>query len=554
MKSIEKDLVNDIAPKINFFYKGDLSLLVDELNLAYLVAQDNSVFSEKIDIIVKNVDEAKLQGQGFYFSGDLSLLVEQILFLNPEEEVVFVEETAKKNSNIIDFMPFSKLSKVKSKIVDKVEPEIEIIVPIFHGQSRQCVESIIKNTTEPYRLTLAMNRFVYNQIKGANFFGKANLVICEKGNYATLLFNAAIKVLFTEDNFKSCPTIIFIAENVEVKLGWDKALLVQLVNRKGLATYSVFVGDNSEVREIPFKVVAIKKEVIQEIGLLNPNYLEVFFDTAYCMRAYDFGWEIGVSDLALVSTFHIPRNEEQLRLAEAGDRDRFGKQFSSVGWLPRRQEFLSFLETVVKEEEIIEVKPVYEGPTISLDESLPKISHPSVGNVYFYMEEKIFNSTKLDYQSWFKQIESVLPYCRGKGIDVGSGGRTLSKETFRVDKSEAVAPHLIWDSSTLPMFADNSVDFIFSNQHLEHIENTLQALQEWVRVVKPGGYVNIITIDRDAYGAPGSKGTDPDHKHCWRKQEFWEMIQAWVSNKDLSSTIEKEVDLGSDYGVVLKKI
>lgn len=56
-------------------------------------------------------------------------------------------------------------------------------------------------------------------------------------------------------------------------------------------------------------------------------------------------------------------------------------------------------------------------------------------------------------------------------------------ETLKVD--------VIADGSHLP-FPDNHWDFVVSSQSLEHNWNVIGALKEWLRVVKPGGFVFVI--------------------------------------------------------------
>lgn len=53
------------------------------------------------------------------------------------------------------------------------------------------------------------------------------------------------------------------------------------------------------------------------------------------------------------------------------------------------------------------------------------------------------------------------------------------------------------DAERLPL-ADNSVDFVLHSHVWEHLPNPLRALDEWVRVVKPGGFIFAIVPKRDA--------------------------------------------------------
>jgi SAM-dependent methyltransferase len=53
------------------------------------------------------------------------------------------------------------------------------------------------------------------------------------------------------------------------------------------------------------------------------------------------------------------------------------------------------------------------------------------------------------------------------------------------------------DASSLPV-PDNSTDFVIHSHVWEHLSDSLGALEEWVRVVRPGGCVFVIVPKRDA--------------------------------------------------------
>ncbi len=53
------------------------------------------------------------------------------------------------------------------------------------------------------------------------------------------------------------------------------------------------------------------------------------------------------------------------------------------------------------------------------------------------------------------------------------------------------------DAARIPVPA-SSVDFVVHSHVWEHLPNPLAALDEWVRVVKPGGYLFVIVPKRDA--------------------------------------------------------
>ncbi|MCK5346514.1 MAG: class I SAM-dependent methyltransferase, partial [Candidatus Heimdallarchaeota archaeon] len=153
-----------------------------------------------------------------------------------------------------------------------------------------------------------------------------------------------------------------------------------------------------------------------------------------------------------------------------------------------------------------------------------------------------------DQKTWFRQIEWVLSYCKGKGLDIGSGGRTLNPRTICVDNNVHVLPHIVGDGCALP-FQDNSFDFIFSNQSIEHMQNTRFALLEWKRVSR--SFVCIIGPDVRIHGKSGSSGSDPEHKHMFTGEEFFKLI-ATLPDVQIMKTYSN-IAILADFFCVFKK-
>lgn len=115
----------------------------------------------------------------------------------------------------------------------------------------------------------------------------------------------------------------------------------------------------------------------------------------------------------------------------------------------------------------------------------------------------------------------VVPYTRGKGLDVGCGQRKVWPHVIGVDNGhhnkmfghQKVAD-IDGDGSDLKIFSDNSLDFVFSSHTLEHFpEDQVDAvLAEWSRVIKTGGYLVLYLPSANLYPKVGEKNANPDHK------------------------------------------
>lgn len=95
----------------------------------------------------------------------------------------------------------------------------------------------------------------------------------------------------------------------------------------------------------------------------------------------------------------------------------------------------------------------------------------------------------------------VNRYFVGDGIDIGGKpdplaiyrslfGRMVSVRTW--DWEDGDAQHLATVS-------DATLDFVHSSHCLEHLVDPKQGLQNWLRVIKPGGYLIITVPDEDLY-------------------------------------------------------
>src|SRR6056297_1238596 len=82
-------------------------------------------------------------------------------------------------------------------------------------------------------------------------------------------------------------------------------------------------------------------------------------------------------------------------------------------------------------------------------------------------------------------------YFVGSGIDIGCGADSLGKyQTFfpQIDIVQG------WDKDDgdaqfMTDIKDNLFDFVVSSHCLEHLHDPFEGLKNWVRIVKPGGYI-----------------------------------------------------------------
>lgn len=76
---------------------------------------------------------------------------------------------------------------------------------------------------------------------------------------------------------------------------------------------------------------------------------------------------------------------------------------------------------------------------------------------------------------------------------------------------EKLAVDIVAEGDDLPL-DDESVDYVISSHVIEHFFDPIKAIKEWLRVVRPGGYVYIIAPKQ--YALPGEK------RPCTKLQEL----------------------------------
>lgn len=128
----------------------------------------------------------------------------------------------------------------------------------------------------------------------------------------------------------------------------------------------------------------------------------------------------------------------------------------------------------------------------------------------------------------------IVPYTRGRGLDIGCGGFKAYEHFIGVDNMHH-AQEFGWqykpdmaidDAMKLDVFASQSMDFVFSSHLLEHMPDPERTLREWWRVIKPGGYLVLYLPDDELYPKMGTEGANPDHKHDLNRTK----VCAWMQD------------------------
>ncbi len=129
---------------------------------------------------------------------------------------------------------------------------------------------------------------------------------------------------------------------------------------------------------------------------------------------------------------------------------------------------------------------------------------------------------------------AVLPYCVGRGIDVGCGFRKTSENCIGVDivsrgqlgkvgcvAGRASVADICASGDYLPMFDDGELDFVVARHNLEHYVDVVKTLLEWKRILKIGGVMAIVLPDETARD---TIALDTSHKHAFTPESFQRLV------------------------------
>lgn len=129
-----------------------------------------------------------------------------------------------------------------------------------------------------------------------------------------------------------------------------------------------------------------------------------------------------------------------------------------------------------------------------------------------------------------RKIKYLLPrYTRGRGLEIGCGMEKAFAHFIGIDNGHHFgkgAADIVCEADDLSMFADESLNFVFSSHVLEHMADMGKALAEWARVIKPGGYLCLYVPSANLYPKCGEPGANPDHKHDIYPEEISRLLMA----------------------------
>jgi SAM-dependent methyltransferase len=155
---------------------------------------------------------------------------------------------------------------------------------------------------------------------------------------------------------------------------------------------------------------------------------------------------------------------------------------------------------------------------------------------------------------------SLAPYCQGNGIDIGFGGDPIVPHAICMDLPTAYArykqyaQHLHGRAEDLHWFRDGSLDWVYSSHVLEDFPATREVLDEWLRVVRPGGHLVLYLPDEQVYREHCQRHGRPPNTHHVHADFGLAFVKRALAHRQDIEVIHERFPVGVySFELVLKK-
>jgi SAM-dependent methyltransferase len=175
--------------------------------------------------------------------------------------------------------------------------------------------------------------------------------------------------------------------------------------------------------------------------------------------------------------------------------------------------------------------------------------------------KRLFGKKKKPYPSETSKVRHlVIPYCRGKGCDIGFGGDKIMKENcdgidyaqpyaYTGDDPVDIACDLFKEK--IPV-ADNTYDYVYSSHLIEDFPDTRIVLEDFIRILKSGGHLILVFPDQPAYALHCEQTGQPVnllHVHADMGLKFMTSRLNEIEGIRIDNVFSS--DRGIDYNVIM---
>jgi predicted SAM-dependent methyltransferase len=145
--------------------------------------------------------------------------------------------------------------------------------------------------------------------------------------------------------------------------------------------------------------------------------------------------------------------------------------------------------------------------------------------------------------------EGLFKYLKGNGIDIGGGNDCLKVQNGTVDNYDKVDGNAQYMSN----IKDNIYDFVYSSHCLEHLKDPEEGILNWLRILKPGGYLFVAVPDYTLYEKEKFPPSiyNPDHKWAFTLRRYRRKkvinVKSFLKNFEVDILFYRLNDTNYDY-------
>ena len=122
-----------------------------------------------------------------------------------------------------------------------------------------------------------------------------------------------------------------------------------------------------------------------------------------------------------------------------------------------------------------------------------------------------------------------------------------------LDRCGGKVPELVWDGSEELPFRDETLDFIVGSHVIEHIEDPVNAIEEWFKKIKVGGMLLLIVPHKQFIPNRGTPEGDPTHVADYLPEDFGKIVLEKLQTKCEILSFNK-INNNWSFDCFLKKI
>ncbi len=411
--------------------------------------------------------------------------------------------------------------------------KVSIIMAVYNqvAYTKLCIRSIQRHTDVPYELIV---------IDNASKDGTSEFLRTIPARVTTNPENRGCATAWNQGVKCAQGDYLCIINNDTVVTGKWMSRLIDLMEKENYSIVSpavtegplnydleAYAGDFTKSchglvgKQANACCMVIRREIFDRVGLFDERFIYGGCeDVDFFWRCRQAGLAVATTGCSLIHHFSM-KTQDDIKKARHPDYAHYNlKQFYEKwgrtpdgGWFERKSRHLVRLLAALYQ------KMKYDHTLIEKGKSVAKQRLRRFG----YKNEN------------HPERMVLLPYCVGKGIEIGCGHRKTSENCIGVDvipkgekgkygcvTGQISVADIEASGDDLRMFKDQELDFVISRHNLEHYVDMVKTLQEWKRVLKIGGIMaNVLPDETNINTIP----LDPTHKHVFTPESYWRLLE-----------------------------